>query len=292
MFRLITHVLAVTALFCLEGCGSGRPKLTVGSKGGANQTVVGEILAQHIEKRTGMDVQRRTNVGTTPVIHQGLLMADIDVYSENVGALVANILRERPTNDAQVMLERARGELERIARVQVIGPLGFENPFVMVIRAADARAKNVYTISEAEQVGKPGWDLVAPAEFLARDDGMLAFQREYTLPMNSVPVSRELTDAYRLLRDKHATMVAGKMTDGALASDEFVVLKDDKQAFPPAQIVVLTRADVIQRRSDLPSIILELKGKITVDAIRKMAHEHETRNRPVRDLVAEFLRAK
>lgn len=279
----------VAAVCMISGCSTPNAKLTVGSKPGADQTILAEILAQHIEKRTGMEVTRRTNVGAAAIIHQSLLMNDIDLYTETTGALMANILKEPADPDANVVLERVRNELARTARVQLIGPLGFDNPPVMVIRAAEARDRKIRALSEAAAVPRPGWDLAASSDFMSRPDGNTTMQTAYSLPLKSVPAIRDPQEAYKLLRDGHVTMVAGTALDGALASPELVILEDDKKGFAPSQMCVVTRQDVTQRRPDLTSLILELKGKLTAESIRKLAFEHETKNRPAADLAAGFL---
>ena len=287
--RPISWCCLVCCLCLLAACTKQKPRLTVGSKPGADQTILGEILAQHLEKRTGIEVVRRTSIGTTAVIHQSLLMADIDLYAETTGALVANILKEPADPDANVVLERVRNELARMARVQIIGPLGFDNPPVMVIRASDARDRKIRAMSEAAAVPRPGWDLAATSDFMSRPDGNTLMQTAYSLPLKSVPAIREQLEAYKLLKDGHVSMVAGTALDGELAGPELVVLEDDKKGFAPSQVCVVTRQDVVQRRPDLASVVLELKGKLTAESLRKLAFEHETKNRPVGELAAGFL---
>jgi len=289
LFPVKSACLLVSAVCLISACSAPKPKITVGAKSGADQTILGEILAQHIETRTGMEVTRRTGVGSTPIVHQALLMSDIDLYAENVGALMTNVLKEPLVADPAVTLQRVRTELDRIAKVILIGPVGLENPYVLVIRASEARARKITTISDASAVPKPGWSLAASADFQARPDGMQALQGGYDIPTKAVPSTRETLEAYQLLRDGHVSMVVGNATDGALASQDLLALIDDKKAFPPAQVCVLTRADVVQRRPDLPALIMELKGKLSATALSKLAFENETKNRPIKELAAGFL---
>ena len=63
---------------------SSKPKLTIGAQT-AHQNVLVEIIAQHLESRGNLEVQRRLSVGSTPITYQALLMNEIDMYPESDG---------------------------------------------------------------------------------------------------------------------------------------------------------------------------------------------------------------
>ena len=49
------------------------PDVVVGSKNFTEQVVLGELLAQTIERQTGLSVERRLNLGGTAIAHEALL---------------------------------------------------------------------------------------------------------------------------------------------------------------------------------------------------------------------------
>ena len=53
--------------------------VVVGSKNFTEQVVLGEMLAQTIERQTGLTVERRLNLGGTAIAHEALLSGGIDV---------------------------------------------------------------------------------------------------------------------------------------------------------------------------------------------------------------------
>jgi len=61
--------LSVIVFFLLStlasGCHKTEPHLTIGSKFFTEQVILAELLAQHIEARTGIHVERKSNLGQT-----------------------------------------------------------------------------------------------------------------------------------------------------------------------------------------------------------------------------------
>ena len=74
-------LLLVIALL-LPGCGRQSGGLIVGSKNFTEQLVLGEIIAQHLEKRLGVRVERKLNLGGTLLAHEAVKSGGIDLYPE------------------------------------------------------------------------------------------------------------------------------------------------------------------------------------------------------------------
>jgi osmoprotectant transport system substrate-binding protein len=59
--RRIVPLILVVAL--LTSCRTPKLQIVIGSKFFTEQVVLAELLAQHIEARTGIHVERKTNLG-------------------------------------------------------------------------------------------------------------------------------------------------------------------------------------------------------------------------------------
>src|SRR3979490_1490099 len=96
-------------LTILGGCRQKRPdKIIVGSKFFTEQVVLAELLAQHIEARTGIPVERKTNLGGTLLIHKAMLAGDLDLYVEYTGTALTAMLQEAPQGDANATYQRVK----------------------------------------------------------------------------------------------------------------------------------------------------------------------------------------
>src|SRR5262245_6004901 len=140
VFRAISHrwlVLLLLSVF-LAGCWRSPGDLIVGSKNETEQLILGEIVAQHLEARLGRPVQRRIGLGNTAVLYRAILDGNVSIYPEYTGLISYEILRESPSRDPQALLDRTRKEMSRVAQLELLDPLGFNNPPAIVIRDSEA----------------------------------------------------------------------------------------------------------------------------------------------------------
>src|SRR5260221_14232945 len=78
--------LLLLAAFALSACRQPqKPHLVVGSKFFTEQVVLAELLAQHIEARTGISVVRETNLGGTLLIQKAMQAGGPGFYLEKTG---------------------------------------------------------------------------------------------------------------------------------------------------------------------------------------------------------------
>ncbi|MBD0389382.1 MAG: ABC transporter substrate-binding protein, partial [Nostoc sp. C3-bin3] len=75
---------------------------------------------------------------------------------------------------------------------------------------------------------------------------------------------------YRALIQKQVDMVAGNSTDGQIARLGLVVLKDDKQYFPPYETVPIVRQEILKKYPELRTAIASLAGKISADEMQQL----------------------
>ena len=119
MWRALTFI---TTLVLLAGCTPGHRGIVVGSKNFTEQTVLGEILAQHIEKKIGVPVERRFYLAGSYICHQVLLADRIDLYPEYTGTALTAILKEKPSGSSLEVYERVKEEYSRRFNIEVTEP--------------------------------------------------------------------------------------------------------------------------------------------------------------------------
>src|SRR5438552_18142379 len=124
--RISSYAIVRFALLSAN-CGKSKPPLVVGSKDTTEQVLLGEIVAQHLEHRLGRKVERRLGLGGTLIAYQALLNGEFSLYPEYTGAVEAEILKERASEDPAQVFERVKSEVQRLARAEVLDPLGVDN---------------------------------------------------------------------------------------------------------------------------------------------------------------------
>lgn len=284
--------VAAGIALCAAACGMGeRGAIVIGSKNFSEQALLGEILAQHVEARTHLQVVRRFYLAGTFICQQALLAGRIDAYVEYTGTALTAVLHDPAMRDAGAVLGRVREEYKRKFHLAVLPPLGFDNTFAIVVRGEDARRMGLRTISDAAREA-PKWRAGFGYEFMERPDGYEGLARVYGLHFAEPPKILDLGLLYRALLDKQVDLVAGNSTDGLLAARDLTVLDDDKHYFPPYEAVPIAREETFKRHPEVRAAMEELAGKISDAEMQEMNHSVEGEHKDIQDVAREFLRAK
>ena len=83
---ILRRALALLGWHAAVGCAPPRPdRPVIGAKNFTEQVVLGELLAQHIEARTGLKVDRRFYLAGSYICQQALVAGRIDGYVEYTG---------------------------------------------------------------------------------------------------------------------------------------------------------------------------------------------------------------
>ena len=272
------------------GFGSGRPDtIVVGSKNFTEQVVLGELLAQTLERR-GMRVTRRLNLGGSFICDRAIRSGDIDAYVEYTGTALAAILKQPLERDPDAALTSLRNAYGR-SGLSVLAPLGFNNTFAMLVRDEDANALGLTTIDDLHRVEaqwRPGFGY----EFAERADGYAGLLKTYALRFTTPPRVMELNLVYRALASRQVDVIAGDATNGLIKALNLSMLRDNRSYFPPYYAVPIVRSAVLLARPELREALNELAGRISEDDMRAMNAAVDVEHRDVAATVSDFLNAR
>jgi osmoprotectant transport system substrate-binding protein len=290
----ILYVLCFVNVLCLtSACHKpARPHLTIGSKFFTEQVILAELLAQHIEARTSIPVDRKTNLGGTLLVHKALLSGDLDLYVEYTGTALTAVLNESPNSDnSTTIYTRVKQQYSQRFNLDVTEPLGFENTFAMVVRGDDAQKLHLRTMSELAP-SAPQWHIGVGYEFLERPDGFPGWSARYNLHFAAPPSVMDLGLLYRALVDQQVDIVAGNSTDGLIDSLHLVALEDDRHYFPPYDAVPIVRRASLEKFPQLRQALADLSGKLTAADMRHLNSQVDADQRDVAAVVRAFRAAK
>lgn len=278
-------IAALIVCAIVSGCSGGKHAIRVGSKNFTEQVVLGEIIAQHIENRLHVTVERSLNLGGTLLAHQALVNGQIDLYPEYTGTALTAVLKDPIETDARAVRERVRAEYASRYQVDWLEPLGIDNGFAMVVRKSEPPA----TLSAAaQQVPKSGWNLGVGYEFEQRADGLEALKKTYGLRFSSLK-TMDLGLLYNALGNSQANMIAANATDGLLSKGEFKILDDDKHAFPPYEVGIAARQAALSANPGLRDALAQLSGKFNNAKMQQLNFQVDVRHESVAKVAADFL---
>ncbi|HEY2544867.1 MAG TPA: glycine betaine ABC transporter substrate-binding protein [Candidatus Acidoferrum sp.] len=291
--RFLYLLCLINLLYLPSACRKPtQPHLTIGSKFFTEQVVLAELLAQHIEARTGIPVHRKTNLGGTLLVHKALLSGDLDLYVEYTGTALTAVLNESPGTDTSARIyDRVKQEYSKRFNLDLTEPLGFENTFAMVVRGTDAQTLHLRTMSDLAPIA-PKWRAGVGYEFLERPDGFPGWSQRYNLHFAAAPNVMDLGLLYRALIDHQVDIVAGNSTDGLIDSLHLVALEDNLHYFPPYDAVPIVRHDAFEKFPQLRSALADLAGKLTAADMRHLNSQVDADQRDVATVVRAFRAAK
>jgi osmoprotectant transport system substrate-binding protein len=289
MLRGLSIVL-YTAL--LVSCGPPREnRIVVGSKNFTEQLILGELIAQQIEAKTQLPVERRFYLAGTYICQQAILAGRIDVYAEYTGTALTAVLKEKPEGGRESVYPRVKDEYGKRFGLNVGPTFGFDDTFAIEIRGDDARRLGLRTISQAAVFAQQ-WRAGFGYEFMERPDGYKGLVATYGLRFAEPPRIMDLGLIARALKNKQVDLIAGNMTDGLIPALDLFVLADDRHYFPPYEAVPIVRRETIARHPEVGQALDALAGRISDDDMRRLNYAVDGEHRDVKEVVREFRRGK
>jgi osmoprotectant transport system substrate-binding protein len=290
--RPIRIAAVLLILATLVSCSPPHPnRIVIGTKNFTEQLILGELLAQQIENKTHLKVERRFYLAGTYICQQAILAGRIDIYPEYTGTALTAILKQSPQGTKEEVYEKVKAAYTSQFNLAIGHPLGFNDTFAMQIRGEDARRLKIKTISDAAKY-TPLWHAGFGYEFMERPDGYKGLAKTYNLHFAEEPRIMDLGLLARALKDKQVDITAGNSTDGLIVAFDFYALVDDRHYFPPYEAVPVMREEMLQKHPEVKQALDELSGKITDDDMRQLNYEVDGQHRSVTNVVREFLQKK
>lgn len=285
---LIAAAAALILIFSL-GLMSLKPeprRIVVGSKDFTEQVILGELVAQALE-RAGLPVERRFELGGD-LCHRFMLEGRIDIYVEYTGTAFTAILKHEPISDPREVYDRVKSEYSSRWGLEWLKPLGFNNTFAILVRADLARRLNLRTISDAARFA-PQWRAGFGQDFMSRQDGYAGFIRTYGLRFAEQPREMDLSLTYRALAAGQVDIIAGNSTDALIEELNLYQLEDDKHYFPPYEAAPVVRRQILEDYPQVERALEALAGKINNLQMRRLNYMVDVQKRDFREVAREFL---
>jgi osmoprotectant transport system permease protein len=267
--------------------GSGSRRVAVGSKDFTEQVILGELVAQVIESRAGVPVERKFELGGD-LCHRAMLSGELDAYVEYTGTAYLAILKHQLLTDPAEVYRQVKDEYRSRWGIEWLDPLGFNDTFAILIRGDDARRLNIKSISEAARYS-PNWRAAFGQDFMSREDGYPGLAKAYGLRFKEPPREMDLSLTYRALAGGQVDLIAGNSTDGLIDKLGLYQLEDDRHYFPPYQAAALVRSDTLTQHPEIQAAVSSLAGKLTDAEMRRLNYAVDGEHRAAKDVVREFL---
>src|SRR6266571_2843573 len=138
-------IAALVAATLVPSMARSQSSYIVGAKTFAEQYVLSALIAQRL-RAAGFSASSREGLGSN-VIFDALVSDDIDVYVDYSGTLWANQFHHSDIKPREQLLGELRATLAK-QNITLLGELGFENAYALVIPRQRAEALGIRSIAD------------------------------------------------------------------------------------------------------------------------------------------------
>lgn len=282
----LATIISLTAL----GCGSKKDTVVIGSKNYNEQLILGNMIASMIEHNTDLKVERKLNLGGTSIAFSALKSNQIDMYVDYTGTGLVSIMKQEAISDPDKVYNKVKDYYNKEYNISWLKPLGFNNTFTLSVRKDTAEKYNLKTISDLAKVSN-SLTLGCTLEFSDRPDGYPGLSKLYNMKFKNVtPVDGGLR--YTALVNKKTDVIDAFSTEGLLKAFDLVVLKDDKNFFPPYYAAPIIRNETLKTHPEIEGVLNKLENQITDEEMREMNYKVDKLNADPVQVADEFLKSK
>ena len=242
----------------------------IGSKNFTEQEILGELVAQLIERHTDLRVERTFGLGGTGVCHAALVTGELDIYVEYTGTALLNVLKTDPLSDRDEVFRIVAKAYREQFDLQWLPPMGFNNTYAITVRAGHADEHGWQTIGDlADVAGQLSAGFTA--EFMERPDGYPGLRRAYGFDFGQT-ADLDPGLMYQALADGQVDVICAFATDGRIAAYKLKVLHDDRSFFPPYDAAPVIRHALLHDHPEIRDVLAVLAGTIDDRTMRRLNH--------------------
>lgn len=299
-------LIALVLLCCfavagMTACGGSKPAaqepaapsepIRIACKTMPEQMILQEILAQLIEAKTDLTVERIEPIsGGTSNIQIAIENGEVDLYPEYTGTGWLTVLKQEETQDADYMFEELNKMYNEQFNMSWVGLYGFENTYTLAVRAETAEQYNLQKISDLAPVSD---QLIFGANFdyFEREDGYPKVCATYGLNFKDT-AEVDMGLKYQTLVENNCDVINAYTTDSQIAEFGLVTLADDKHLFTDYRCSTVVRNEVLEAHPELQDVLMLMEGLISNEEMTQMNYELNTNHRLESEIAAEFLQSK
>ena len=234
----------------------------IGAKTFAEQYVLSSLIRERL-RAAGFSAAQREGLGSN-VVFEALAANNIDLYVDYTGTLWLNQFHQTEMKPRDEMTAALKDMLAK-QNITLLGGLGFENAYALVMPRKRAEALGVHSIADLAAHSQE-LSIAADYEFFSRPE-WAALQKAYGL---SFKTQRQMQPdfMYAAVAAGEIDVITGYTSDGLIAKYDLIALDDPKQAIPPYDAVLLLAP---RRAGDeaLKAALKPLLGKIDIATMRE-----------------------
>lgn len=282
---IIVVGLAVGAAGCGKNNAEDKGKIRVGMKNFTENLVVGEIYALALEDG-GYKVARVPNIASS-VIHTAITNNQIDLYPEYTGTGLLSVLKMNVITDPENVYQTVKAEYKKQFNIVWMNYSTANDGQGVVIRTDVAQKYGIKTISDL-QMHAEDIRFASQGEFDQREDGIPGLRKVYG------PFQWKSTKVYdnglkySVMENDEADAAPAYTTEGQLMNKKFMLLEDDKQVWPPYNMVPIVRQAIVDAHPSVTGILNKISDSLTTEKLTKLNAAVDIDKREYEEVAKEY----
>ena len=302
--KLHKRILAMAAASCLAlsltacggdngtpsgGEGSDLPPIQIATKPMTEQYILGEMLKQVIEDKTGYTCEVTEGIaGGTNNIMPAMESGEFDLYPEYTSSGYVMVLGHDAVGvDDEAMWEQLLQEYHDNYQMTWVGQYGFNNTFCLVVRGDVAEEYGLVTSSDLTAVSD---QLVfgGNPDYIERADGYNMLCDTYGYHFKET-VGNDIGEYCAALDNGDIDVTNGFTTDAQLSAQDVVVLEDDKHLQVNYFCSTVVREDTLDEYPGLEDALMLMDGLLTDEDMSRLNYLVEVEGQDEADVAHDFL---
>ena len=269
--NIISTIAMLAVTLIVSGCsslGGGSTEDTVirvGSKDFTENLVVSEIYALALED-AGYEVERIPNIASS-VVHTSITNDEIDLYPEYTGTGLLVILEMEMETDPQKVYDTIKAEYAEQFDLTWLDYAEANDSAGLVIKTSVAEKYGIETISDLQKNASE-LRFASQGEFDLREDGIPGLTKAYGEFNWKSSTVYDNSLKYEVLENDEADVAPAYTTEGQLTNkEEFTVLVDDKNFWPPYNLAPVIRNEVLEENPEIAEILNNISSTLDTETV-------------------------
>jgi osmoprotectant transport system permease protein len=264
--------------------------IRIATKNFTEQFILGYIMADLIEAKTHLRIERKFNLGPTDICQRAMEKGEIDIYPEYTGTAYELILKQQNPGTADQVYQTVKNNYMQKFNIVWLAPFGFNDSQTIAVPEEFAKHYQLQDISDLVPYANK-LTIGVPAEFMERADGFPGLNKKYGITFGTV---RQMDPGlmYKAIKNHNVDAILAFSTDGRIAAYHLQILADNKHLFPPYFAAPLIRAAVLQKHPEIATALQPLANLINDQTMQQLNYEVDVEKHSPQTVARNFLIAK
>ncbi|MGO4928752.1 glycine betaine ABC transporter substrate-binding protein [Fundicoccus sp. Sow4_F4] len=260
--------------------------IRIGSKDFTENLLVAEIYALALEAE-GFDVERVPAISSA-IVHTAITNDEIDLYPEYTGTGLLTVLQLPMETDPEKVFEIVKTEYNEQFDLTWLDYSQANDSQGLVITTAKAEELEIETISDL-QAHADELRFASQGEFDMREDGLPGLEGVYGSFTWASSTIYDNSLKYQVLKNDEADVTPAYTTEGQLVNNDlYTVLEDDKQFWPPYNLVPIVRNNVLEAHPEIEEILGEVNDQLDTEKMIELNAKVDVDGEEYLEVAKEF----